>query len=135
MTDLASKNFTFVNDIRLPPSEPHELNSSDKIRIGDYEVTVERMDSPIATQLPFPTGTVFAKDYQNPFHDHARQLADLLYEIAQRFDAEAPSRRRDGLLEAIRAALAEHSAHPAHAIIAGLLSGNEAGGGVSANQD
>lgn len=135
LTDLASKNFTYVNGVRLPPNEPHELKPSDKIRIGDYEVTLERVDSPSATQQPFPTGTVFAKDYQNPFHDHARQLADLLHEIAQRFDAEAPSRRQDGLLEAIRAALGEHSDHPSHTIIAGLLSGDEVSGGSSANQD
>lgn len=119
LTDLGSKNFTYLNGERLEPQRPYLLGSGNVIGISEFEIRFEVHDLPASLD---ETGTVFTHSYLNPFVGDAVQLAQLLRAVAERYQGEAPSRRDDALKEALAAALEGTPGHKAHRVVGRLLS-------------
>lgn len=98
IVDLGSKNYTYVNEQRVPSHEPTVLRHGDMVRIGEFEIQVARTEpEEPAVQAPADDRTVFAI---NPFWEPAEALRDALRQLASVYDREVPGRRREALLEA-----------------------------------
>ena len=101
LTDLGSKNFTFLNGTRLAAGTPQPLAEGDVIRIGEFELTFGLAEEQPAAR---DDRTVFLI---NPFDVPAAQLADLLDQIEQAYQTEVPGRREEALRQAMRVAVAD----------------------------
>lgn len=106
LTDLGSKNFTYINDERLQSGKPYEVRYGDCIRIGDFEIRLEPVLVPAASH----DATVFDMNFVNPFADDVAQLAEALKNIRDSYVLEAPTRREDALQEALQDVFAEDAA-------------------------
>jgi len=104
LVDLGSKNFTFLDGVRLEAGQPHALEDGDTFTIGDYTLTV-RIQEP--EEIPAwmegdSQGTVFAADFQNPFEEPVSDVVQGLQQIAIAYEKMATSRRADALEDALR---------------------------------
>lgn len=98
ITDLGSKNFTYINDERIQSGKPYDVGPGDSIRIGEFEIRLE----PVRPPEPNHDATVFDVSFVNPFADDVEQLAEALQRIHEAYDREAPTRRDDALQEALQ---------------------------------
>jgi len=98
LVDLGSKNFTFLNGVRLQSNQPEPLQPGDAIRIGEFEIDFTLVEAE-------PTG-VFDMDRTvflvNPFDEPAAQLAAALRRLSSVYEEEIPGRREEALREALR---------------------------------
>ncbi len=94
VTDLGSKNHTFVNGNRVGTAG-HAVRDGDVVQLGPFQVTVHVERDLAADDLD---RTVFGAAF-NPYGDHAEAVAAALGDLRQAFGASA-----DGA--ALRAALA-----------------------------
>ncbi len=106
VTDLGSKNFTYINDDRLQSGTPYEVRYGDCIRIGDFEIRLEPVQAPAANL----NATVFDVNFVNPFADDVARLAEALKNIRDSYEREAPTRREDALQEALQDAITDDAA-------------------------
>lgn len=114
LTDLGSKNFTYLNGERLEPRQRYRLTPGDVIGIHEYEIVFQLLDLPAEAD---PDPTLFEPGYLNPFQADACHLAQVLGRLAERYDGEAPNRRDAALQEALAEALATGNGHRAHRVI------------------
>jgi hypothetical protein len=56
LTDLKSRNGTYVNGVRIPPQEHRLLNVGDKVRVCDFIVEVVAWDTPASATVALPEG-------------------------------------------------------------------------------
>lgn len=115
VTDLGSKNFTYLNGERLQSGQPYPCQFGDTVRIGDFELTLLSLDVAPSASVPMSADfdrTVFDVSFINPFQDAVAALIEQLKTIAVTFDHEAPNRRADALKEALQDAF-EHQPHHA----------------------
>ena len=108
LTDLGSKNFTYLNGQRLEAGTPNPIRPGDAIRIGPFEISVDVMEEMLAPVRPAEFDadqTVFDAAFVNPFEDDAKLLAVALRSLSRQYDNEAPNRRDDALNDALREAL------------------------------
>lgn len=107
LTDLGSKNFTYLNGERLQSGRPYPVEPRDTIQIGEFEITVDLVDAAPSPRPPSAgeDRTVFDASFMNPFEDSAKLLAVALRSLSKRYDVEAPSRRDDALEQALSAAM------------------------------
>lgn len=120
VTDLGSKNYTFLNERRLESGRAYPINDGDRIALGEFQIEFKTL----APAEPDYDKTVFDLSFGNPFDDAAEQLAEVLNSIRQRFDEEEPRRRGEALREALRSALPDATQHEAEQVIAELLAPN-----------
>ena len=122
LTDLASKNFTFLNGKRIEPEGRFEFDAADTIEIGPFEIRCNVVHAADATEEPNLDGqTAFAADFVNPFLDGAGRFAAVLNEIEQQYGSESPTRRRDALEKALQAAMEGQGDHETRAVVADVL--------------
>lgn len=119
LTDLGSKNFTFLNGERLEARTPVEVRPGDAIQIGDFEITFELLEATL--EVSSPDETILPPDYANPFEGGAQLLAVALRSLRKHYDEEPVSRRAAALAEALRTALEGDEAHEASEMIGYLL--------------
>lgn len=122
LTDLGSKNFTYLNGESLEPDRRYRLEPGDVIGIAEFEIRFEVIEAPVAQEVE---GTAFEDGYLNPFQQDALVLANVLQCIAERYDREAPGRRDDALEEAIAGVLEAGGTHPVQERIARLLAARD----------
>ena len=124
LTDLDSKNFTYLNGEQLTPNRPYEIRPGDTIRIGPFEITFEIMDTvPEPSVISYDVQTAFAADFKNPFEEDAKQLAAVLCSIGEQYGREASRRSREALQEALRGAMEGKERYEAYRLIARMLGG------------
>jgi len=124
LTDLGSKNFTYLNGDRLQSGLPYPVNSGDTVQIGDFEIKIEMME--VASEPEPPTTsyddrTVFDASFVNPFEDSVKLLAVALRSLSKQYDAADPGRRDEALEEALRAALDGSETHTTFEVLGRLL--------------
>lgn len=120
VTDLGSKNYTFLNERRLESGRAYPIKDGDHIALGEFKIEFKTL----APAEPDYDKTVFDLSFGNPFDDAAEQLAEVLESIRQRFDEEEPRRRGEALREALSSALPDAAQHEAEQVIAELLAPN-----------
>ncbi|MEE8522396.1 MAG: FHA domain-containing protein, partial [Thermoanaerobaculia bacterium] len=121
LTDLGSKNFTYLNEEQLEPDRPYEIRPGDVIEIGEYKIRVVAIRGKQAAAAVEPTA--FDPGYVNPFQNDGKLLADTLRRVAEAYDQEAPTRRDAALREVLTQALGADGDHPALEIIGRVLGG------------
>ncbi len=75
LTDLGSKNFTYLNGDRLEAGEPYPVRPGDTIRISDFEIGVDVIDAPAGPDEPAPLNRAHLQDggsILNGFEGHFR---------------------------------------------------------------
>lgn len=109
LIDLGSKNFTFLDGVRLEAGQPHPLEDGDTFTIGDYTLTVRiREPEEVPAWMEGDSqGTVFAADFQNPFENPVSDVVQGLQQIAIAYEKMAISRRADALEDALRVSNAD----------------------------
>ncbi len=120
VTDLGSKNFTYLNGERLNAGHPYPVEPRDTIQIGEFKIILEIVDM---KQAPPPSAanddkTLFDASFKNPFKDSAKLLAVALRSISKLYDEEAPNRRDDALGQALSAAMEGDIDHEAYQFVA-----------------
>ncbi|MFQ5571709.1 MAG: FHA domain-containing protein [Rhodothermales bacterium] len=126
VTDLESKNFTYVNGDRLEAGRPCEVHPGDTIQMGDFKITFEVIEpqaEPTDAPVTYEDRTVFDTSFVNPFEEGVKLLAAALRDLSTQYDEETPQRRDDALDEALRAAM-DGEEHPAYGLVAHLLRGD-----------
>ena len=124
LTDLESKNFTYLNGEQLTPNRPYEIRPGDTIQIGHFEITFEIMDTvPEPSFISYDVSTAFADGFKNPFEEDAKQLAAVLCSIGEQYGREASRRSREALQEALRGAMEGEEGYEAYRLIARMLGG------------
>ncbi len=118
LTDLGSKNFTYLNGARLPSDQPALLNPGDSFTLGDFEVRFY----PHVVSAPQDDRTVFAASFANPFDEVAGQLAASLGDLRRVWGTESGVHRMDALRDALNAAMIGGGDEPG-TIVAELLGG------------
>jgi predicted component of type VI protein secretion system len=122
VTDLASKNLTYLDGEPLEPERPRALPPGALLEIGDFELRAE-VRAELFEEDPAEDGggTLFDPDYDNPFREAAADLADLLHRIADAYRAEPPGRRDDALAEALEETVADEPDEAARSLLAAWL--------------
>ena len=125
VVDLGSKNYTYLNDERLPSREPRDVRHGDVLRMGDFEVQVVMMepDEPASSTAPSDDRTVFAF---NPFWEPAEQFRKVIQEVQRAYKKEPPGRRREALREAVVDALGDDLEDEVLGALATALGGSSA---------
>lgn len=78
ITDLGSDNGTYVNGVRLTPDTPTLLNHDDRIKIGPFVLTVEKIEIAVAAEiLPVPEETSEAEVTTPPTAEETPSPAEL----------------------------------------------------------
>jgi predicted component of type VI protein secretion system len=122
LVDRKSRNFTVLDGETLTPDRPRAVEADGVIRIGDYEITCERLGG--ASAEPAETEkeqsrTKFARTFVNPYLVDVGALSKVLTSISGHYDDEAPGRRAVALEEALGAAVREP--HDAFGVLARWL--------------
>lgn len=116
LLDLESKNFTFIDDIKLNPHQPYVLNKGDQFKIGNFIIEVAEI------HLEEPDDrTRFDFSIQNPFLEYADELANVLKKAKLKYESESARLRDDQLIEALNKSFAEIESDPVNVIIANRL--------------
>jgi type VI secretion system protein ImpI len=126
LSDLGSKNFTYLNNTRIESGKTYAIDNGDTFRIGDYDLhfVVIRPEPEPAAEPPPPMEfdrTMFDSGFVNPFADGASLLSQAIATLVEAYDRETPNRRDDALREAFADALDAHP-HDAKARIVDILS-------------
>jgi predicted component of type VI protein secretion system len=117
LTDLGSKNYTFLNGKRLESGRAYPIQDGDVITMGEFQIEFET----VVPATPDYDKTVFDLSYGNPFDEVAEQFSEALQSLRRQYDDAAPSRRTEALREALHSALPEASSHEAEQMIAEVL--------------
>ena len=111
ISDLGSKNFTYLNSTRLESGRTYELTDGDLIKLGEFELEFvylepepepdpeEEAETAKVARQDFDK-TVFETNFVNPFAEDATRLVAALKNICTSFENEAPNRRLDALQDA-----------------------------------
>ncbi len=119
---LISSNATRLNERYIPVSIPHELNEGDVFEIGDFRIEVHFSEEAAASST-----SEAAMNDENPFDAPVNQLIEALEALAETYEQESASQRREeSLTEAFCRAHGPVSSHEAVQRSIGLLEGNPA---------
>lgn len=120
LTDLGSKNLTYLNGEPLTPDRPEPLAPGDRIEIGSFVIAVAPAEAePAAPEAG--EDTVLDPGFANPFVEPAAELAGTLERIAALWAAEPAGRRDTALRQALAEALAAAPDREALAAVGRLL--------------
>lgn len=103
--DLQSKNFTFLNEMRLDSGEVRVLHPDDEITLGDF--TIQFKMNPAAEQLN-PTNIATSIydaptiEIPNPFEEEVEQLIESVRRVCDLYDAADPDLRATQLAQALQ---------------------------------
>lgn len=103
LTDLHSKNHTYLNSDRIAAGQPYPISEGDSFSIGDF--IIEFLPVPFSA-AEFDERTVF--DFNaagNPFEEAAHQLINVVQQLRETYEGEAESHRYDAIRSAIQMAL------------------------------
>ena len=106
VTDLGSRNGTFLDGERLEPQRAYEVDPESEIAISGSRIRVRAL---IATGQTEDESTVLAPGAVNPLAEDARQLVGALERVAETFEELAPGEREEALDQALRDALGERA--------------------------
>ncbi|MDZ4701991.1 MAG: FHA domain-containing protein [Rhodothermales bacterium] len=125
LSDLGSKNFTYLNNARIESGRTYAIDNGDTFRIGDYDLhfVVIRPEPEPALETSPPMEfdrTMFDSGFVNPFAEGAALLSQAIATLVEAYDHESPYRRDDALREAFADALDAHP-HDAKTRIADIL--------------
>jgi len=101
LLDRDSKNNTYVNGKRVGEEEPYALQSGDIFQVGDFRVEFAPLFMPSSEQTAFAA----QGEEDNPFSQHARQLASALEGLAETYRFAPPEDREAAFEEALDDAL------------------------------
>ena len=133
IADLGSKNFTYLNGVRLESGRSYPLHSGDLIKLGDFELEFEALEPEPELEEGSDTArtpardfdkTVFDSNFINPFIEDATRLAAAVKNICTAFENEAPNRRMDALRDAFEG-LNLFSDHEAQQLLLNILRGED----------
>lgn len=127
LVDLGSKNYTYVLGEPISTEYPHELQSGDEFRLGDFKIEFVPLFMPSSEQTMYASADSFA----NAFEKHAAHFATALKHLVELYKYELPERRDEALLEAFNGRLDEEVCNSAH--LAHIL--RSAGLNVNAGED
>ncbi len=106
LLDRESKNNTYVDGERVGESEPYILDSGDIFQVGDFRIEFAPLFMPSSEQTAYAE----VDEEENPFAQHARQLAAALEGLSETYKF-APSESRDSeFASAIREQVGEGNA-------------------------
>ena len=106
LTDLGSKNHSFVNGTRVGPGGV-AVQAGDAIQLGPFEITVgvEPDAAPDAAPDADADRTVFAPAFANPFDEPAAAVAAAVATLRHAFETTDYRHRSEALGDALRDAL------------------------------
>ena len=109
VVDLGSKNFTYLNNIRLESGRTYELSHGDWIKLGEFELEFkilrpepeleEEPETARVSHREFDK-TVFESSFVNPFAEDAARLVVAFNNLCTAYEDETPNRRMDALKDA-----------------------------------
>lgn len=112
--DLQSKNFTFLNEMRLDSGEVRVLQPDDEITLGDFTIqfkmnpAIERLDpTNIATSI-YDAPTI---EIPNPFEDEVEALIQSVQRICMLYDGADADLRATQLAQALQDAMGDAKSH------------------------
>lgn len=121
LTDLGSKNFTYLNGHRLEPNQAYPIADGDAVQIGDFTIRFIEL-APQETDL---SRTILEDapyaSMGNPFDHNLRRLSEVLHTIRDDYDRAPVHLRMDALRTSLRKTFGNHSEHEADGLIAEVL--------------
>ena len=120
LVDLESANFTYLNDEKIQPNEENALKSKDKIRIGDYEMTVELVNVEEINEDDDQKTMIFS----SPYAEEIAAIAENLRIISSKFLLEDSPAKEKMLRLSILQNLISLEKNESNKIIAECLSEN-----------
>ena len=114
LTDLNSMNFTHLNDKRLHPHQPYEVQPGSIIRIGQFEIGIESLGTESDDDRTYI-------EIANPYKNDVEKLFAVLRRIGENYSRET-SRRDEVLLQnALRSEMSNTEQNEACLLIARWL--------------
>lgn len=107
LSDLGSRNGTFLNGERLEPRRSFEVAPADEVAISGTRLQLRALAAAARTT---DERTILAPGGLNPFTENARLLVEALERVADTFEQTAPEGRAAALEQALREALGDRSA-------------------------
>ncbi len=109
LTDLGSKNRTYLHGEALEANQAHALQSGDVFMVGDFRIEFIMLFMPSAEQTVLVGG-----DDVNPFENHAVRLANVLKGVIEAYEMHPAGQREMALRQAFRGTFDEQQgSHPA----------------------
>jgi hypothetical protein len=109
LTDLGSKNRTYLHGEALEAGQAHALQSGDVFTVGDFRIEFIMLFMPSAEQTVLVGG-----DDVNPFENHAVRLANVLKGVIEAYEMHPAGQREMALRQAFRGTFDERQgSHPA----------------------
>ena len=104
ITDLGSKNFTYLNNDRLSPEDPYELKEGDVIQCGDFTLRVDVLDTSGKGPGDYTVGDTkigFQGYEKNPFDGVVLELIETVEQLNTIYNQITPEMRDAMLSESI----------------------------------
>lgn len=120
LIDVGSRNFTFLKGKKIDAEKPYVLKPGDQFKIGDFIVKFEGLIKEPAELEPIDK-TIVDQTFPNPFIDDAKELAKILKQIYDKYDAGVPSRRNEELNQTLSEQLGEIKPTDAATLISAQL--------------
>lgn len=127
LSDLDSINATHLNEEKIEPHQPYKIQTGDTIWIGNFEISVEILDTPSEPKAAAEVAkeleevTVLRSNFVNPYKADVKQLVDVLRSIGEHYAEEASRRNKQALYQALRAALEREDKYEVYVLIARML--------------
>ena len=103
--DLDSKNFTYLNNVRLSPNKGYALSKKDKIHCGDFILKVDYLnvqdEQPELAYTSSDTQVLLDSYIITPFDDIVAEFLDLLHQLTVTYNEIDPEMRDAMLAQAI----------------------------------
>ena len=127
LTDLGSRNFSFIKGDRLNPGQGYPLNADDIFHIANYEVQLKIEAAPA---IDFGV-TRFDAGFTNPFLDHVKMLEHALEAIQIEHEKLPDVRKEAALSEALSDAAERFKDNPVFQYLSGGSHGISGGAGAA----
>ena len=116
ITDLRSKNFTYLKEDRLEGGQAYDLADLDRVKVGDFNIQFFDLAGGGGDDA-----TMMGESLANPFDDDAKALAEILDRIANTYKTEKATQRNLFLKTAIRQSMAGKTGKGAALVIGEVL--------------
>ena len=110
ISDLGSKNFTYLNSSRLESGKTYLIDDGDTFKLGEFEIQFSVLHPELESESVLSGGdsahmeldrTVFEGPAVNPFSEHMDELVSVLQKINRTYEEEPEKYRGDALRDAI----------------------------------
>jgi pSer/pThr/pTyr-binding forkhead associated (FHA) protein len=118
LIDLNSKNFTYLNDRELKPSQAYPIRDGDQFRIGDFTIDFFVLEGH-ENEVDKPSE---GEHVLNPYQDTLKELSDVLQRIYEQYEHEDPTKRDASLCQALKESFSTTEPSNAGAIISDVYS-------------